>query len=178
MPVWRENGSHPRRYLGSIGTIRVYGLCTICTKAGGSLAANLVEMIGLTGFERSFPANCRAGCDSESRSPERWPRTPRSSTWTSRSALDYITRFKMRDDLVRIWEAERKTILFVTHDIDGAVQLAGRVLVMSRRPATIQEDVDIDLPRPRDLNSAAYLQRREQILAAMGMSPHGGIVRE
>ncbi len=49
---------------------------------------------------------------------------------------------------------------------------------MSRRPATIQEDVDIDLPRPRDLNSAAYLQRREQIFAAMGMSPHGGIVRE
>ena len=84
----------------------------------------------------------------------------------------------MRDDLVWIWEAERKTTLFVTHDIDEAVQLAGRVLVMSRRPATIQEDVDIDLPRPRDLNSAAYLQRREQIFAAMEMSPHGGIVRE
>jgi len=48
---------------------------------------------------------------------------------------------------VRIWEAERKTILFVTHDIDEAVQLAGLVLVMSRRPATIQEAVAIDLPR-------------------------------
>ena len=93
-------------------------------------------------------------------------------------ALDYITRFKMRDDLVRIWEAECKTILFVTHDIDEAVQLAGRVLVMSRRPATIQEDVDIDLPHPRDLNSPAYLERRERIFAAMGMSPHGGFVRE
>lgn len=49
---------------------------------------------------------------------------------------------------------------------------------MSRRPATIQEVVEIDLPRPRDLNSAAYLQRREQIFSAMGMSPHGGIVPE
>jgi len=49
--------------------------------------------------------------------------------------------------VVRIWEAERKTILFVTHDIDEAVQLAGLVLVMSRRPATIQEAVAIDLPR-------------------------------
>jgi prepilin-type N-terminal cleavage/methylation domain-containing protein len=58
-----------------------------------------------------------------------------------------------------------------------AVQLAGRVLVMSRRPATIQEVVEIDLPRPCDLNSAAYLERRERIFAAMGMSPHGGIVR-
>jgi len=49
---------------------------------------------------------------------------------------------------------------------------------MSRRPATIQQAVEIDLPRPRDLNCAAYLQRREQIFAAMGMSPHGEIVRE
>ena len=45
---------------------------------------------------------------------------------------------------MRIWEAERKTILFVTHDIDESVQLAGRVLVMSRRPATIQQAVEID----------------------------------
>ena len=68
---------------------------------------------------------------------------------------------------------------FVTHDIDEAVQLAGRVLVMSRRPATIQEDVDIDLPRLRDLNSAAYLQCCEQIFALlMGMSPHWEIARE
>ena len=61
MPVWRENGSHPQRDLGSIGAIRVYGLYAICTKAGGSLAANLVEMIGLTGFERSYPRELSGG---------------------------------------------------------------------------------------------------------------------
>jgi ABC-type nitrate/sulfonate/bicarbonate transport system ATPase subunit len=87
-------------------------------------------------------------------------------------ALDYITRFKMRADLVRIWESERKTILFVTHDIDEALQLADRVLVMSSRPATISEVVDVDLPRPRDLNAAAYLQQRERIFAAMALSPN------
>jgi energy-coupling factor transporter ATP-binding protein EcfA2 len=80
--------------------------------------------------------------------------------------------------IVRIWEAERKTILFVTHDIDEAVQLAGRVLVMSRPPATIRQAVEIDLPRRRDLNSPAYLERREQIFAVMGMSPHGKIARD
>ena len=85
-------------------------------------------------------------------------------------ALDYFTRFKMRADLVRLWQQEQKTILFVTHDIDEAIQLAGRVVVLRRRPATIEADVPIDLPRPRDLSSPGYLEARDRILAAMGMS--------
>jgi NitT/TauT family transport system ATP-binding protein len=89
-------------------------------------------------------------------------------------ALDFLTRLKMRADLVRIWQEERKTILFVTHDIEEAVQLADRVMVMSRRPATIQTVVEIDLPRPRDLESAAYLLARDRIFIAMGMNPHSG----
>ncbi len=76
----------------------------------------------------------------------------------------------MRADLVRIWQSEKKTILFVTHDIEEAVQLADRVLVMSPRPATIQEEVRIDLPRPRDLDSPGYLKKRDQIFRVMGMS--------
>jgi ABC-type nitrate/sulfonate/bicarbonate transport system ATPase subunit len=60
--------------------------------------------------------------------------------------------------------------LFVTHDIEEAVQLSDRVLVMSKRPATIQENVVIDLPRPRDLDSKGYLEKRDHIFRAMGMS--------
>jgi ABC-type nitrate/sulfonate/bicarbonate transport system ATPase subunit len=55
---------------------------------------------------------------------------------------------KVRTYLVRIWQSEKKTILLVTHDIEEAIQLADRVLVMSNRPATIQEIVDVNLPRP------------------------------
>ena len=76
----------------------------------------------------------------------------------------------MRADLVRIWQSEKKTILFVTHDIEEAVQLADRVLVMSNRPATIQEVVDVDLPRPRYLDSPGYLEKRDRIFRVMGMS--------
>ena len=76
----------------------------------------------------------------------------------------------MRADLTRIWQAEKKTILFVTHDIEEAVQLADRVLVMSKRPATIQTIIPIELPRPRDLDSPGYLAARDRIFHAMGMS--------
>jgi NitT/TauT family transport system ATP-binding protein len=85
-------------------------------------------------------------------------------------ALDFLTRMKMRADLVRIWQSEKKTILFVTHDIEEAVQLADRILVMTKRPATIQEIVDVDLARPRDLDSRGYLEKRDRIFRLMGMS--------
>ena len=79
----------------------------------------------------------------------------------------------MRADLIRIWQHERKTVLFVTHDIEEAVQLADRVLVMSPRPATIQEVVRVDLPRPRDIDAPAYLATRDRIFQIMGLSKTG-----
>ncbi|HEY5992844.1 MAG TPA: hypothetical protein VIU10_09715 [Candidatus Udaeobacter sp.] len=85
-------------------------------------------------------------------------------------ALDFLTRLKMRTDLVRIWQSEKKTILFVTHDIEEATQIANRLLVMSNRPATIQEIVDVNLPKPRDLDSPGYLEKRDRIFRVMGMS--------
>ena len=85
-------------------------------------------------------------------------------------ALDSITRLIMRGELLRIWEAERKTIVFVTHDIDEAVQLADRVMVMSARPASIQQTVNIDLPHPRDISSTRYLELRDGILQQIGLA--------
>jgi ABC-type nitrate/sulfonate/bicarbonate transport system ATPase subunit len=81
---------------------------------------------------------------------------------------------KMRTDLVRIWQSEKKTILFVTHDIEEAIQLADRVLVMSNRPATIQEIVDVNLPRPRDLDSPGYLEKTRSDLPRNWHEPAHG----
>jgi NitT/TauT family transport system ATP-binding protein len=86
-------------------------------------------------------------------------------------ALDFLTRLKMRADLIHIWQSEKKTVLFVTHDIEEAVQLADRVLVMSRRPATIQTEIAVKLDRPRDIDSPDYLRIRDAIFDAMGMHP-------
>jgi ABC-type nitrate/sulfonate/bicarbonate transport system ATPase subunit len=85
-------------------------------------------------------------------------------------ALDSITRLVMRGELLRIWREERNTVIFVTHDIDEAVQLADRVAVMSGRPARIQEIVNIDIPHPRDISSPRYLQLRNGILEQLGLA--------
>jgi NitT/TauT family transport system ATP-binding protein len=136
-----------------------------------------VEMVGLSGFERSYPRELSGGMRQRVEIARAMAANPEIIYMDEPfGALDYITRFRVRADLIRIWQGERKTILFVTHDIEEAVQLADRVLVMTRRPATVRADVPVDLDRPRDLNDPAYLQARDRIFDAMGMNPHSGII--
>ena len=85
-------------------------------------------------------------------------------------ALDSITRVIMRGELLRIWQTERRTILFVTHDIDEAVQLADRVIVLSSRPARIKEILAIDIPHPRNISSPRYLELRDELLTQIGLA--------
>jgi ABC-type nitrate/sulfonate/bicarbonate transport system ATPase subunit len=137
--------------------------------------AHYIQMVGLTGFEKSYPRELSGGMRQRVEIARALAAEARVLYMDEPfGALDFLTRLKMRQDLIRIWQAENKTVLFVTHDIEEAVQLADRVLVMSRRPATIQEEVPIDLPRPRDLDSPGYLAARDRIFAIMGMDAHGG----
>ena len=79
-------------------------------------------------------------------------------------ALDALTRDHLNLELLNIWEAQRKTVLLVTHSIVEAIFLSDRVLVMSERPGRIVEDVKIDLPRPRDARSTRELPQFNEYL--------------
>jgi NitT/TauT family transport system ATP-binding protein len=79
-------------------------------------------------------------------------------------ALDAQTRFVMQQELLRIWRAYRKTVLFVTHSIDEALYLGDRVLVMTARPGAIKADLRVRQPRPRDISSAEFAALRRQTL--------------
>jgi NitT/TauT family transport system ATP-binding protein len=125
-------------------------------------------MVGLTGFEHAYPRELSGGMRQRVEIARALAANPDILYMDEPfGALDYLTRIKMRSDLVRIWQTEKKTVVFVTHDIEEAVQLADRVVVMSPRPATVRSIVEIDLPRPRDTSAARYLELRDAILSQM-----------
>jgi putative hydroxymethylpyrimidine transport system ATP-binding protein len=98
-------------------------------------------------------------------------------------ALDALTREAMHEWLLGVWEAHRKTILLVTHDVSEAVFLSDRVYVMSGRPGRVRDVVDIGLPRPRALEltgTAAFAALRERLLAPLRADARAGlgVVRE
>ncbi len=166
--VFQENGVFPwltvRENIG-------FGLSAKSEEERVQTIAHYTEMVGLVGFESAYPRELSGGMRQRVEIARALAANPDIIYMDEPfGALDFITRLKMRTDLMRIWQREKKTVLFVTHDIEEAVQLADCVVVMSRRPATIQEVVTIDLPRPRDLDSPGYLEKRDHIFRAMGMS--------
>jgi NitT/TauT family transport system ATP-binding protein len=166
--VFQENGVFPwlnvRENVG-------FGLRNRDHAGRDQVIARYIDMVGLRGFENAYPRELSGGMRQRVEIARALAANPDIIYMDEPfGALDFLTRLKMRTDLVRIWQSEKKTILFVTHDIEEAIQLADRVLVMSNRPATIQEVVDVDLPRPRDLDSPGYLEKRDRIFRVMGMS--------
>ncbi len=152
-----------------------FGLLNQPAPERARIVQHYVDMVGLTGFEASYPRELSGGMRQRVEIARALAANPEIIYMDEPfGALDFLTRLKMRADLMRIWQEERKTILFVTHDIEEAVQLGDRVVVMSRRPATVQTVLDIDLPRPRDFDSPGYLRLRDSIFEAMGMNPHAG----
>jgi ABC-type nitrate/sulfonate/bicarbonate transport system ATPase subunit len=79
-------------------------------------------------------------------------------------ALDAFTRMRMQDEVLRLWENRRTTMLLVTHDIDEAIYMSDRILVMTQPPGRIDREIDIDLLRPRDRTSQPFIHLRSQIL--------------
>ena len=86
------------------------------------------------------------------------------------SALDAFTRADLQDHLLDLWADAKPTLILVTHDVDEAIVLADRVMVMRPRPGRIFDEIDVDLPRPRDRQSAAFDFVKRRVLAALDRS--------
>jgi NitT/TauT family transport system ATP-binding protein len=113
---------------------------------------DLLKLVGLGGFENYYPRQLSGGMRQRVNLARALAIDPDVLLMDEPfAALDAQTREIMQTELLRIWEQGRKTVLFVTHQIDEAVFLADRVLVFARRPGRLQESVKIDLPRPRGL---------------------------
>ena len=88
------------------------------------------------------------------------------------SALDYQTRLRMRQELAMVLQKRPRTVVFVTHDIEEAAQLADRVLVLSQRPARISKELSINLPRPRNPTDGAVVEASKDVLEELGLQIH------
>ena len=114
------------------------------------LAAHYIARVGLEGFERHYPKMLSGGMQQRTALARALANEPKILLLDEPfGALDNQTRSLMQELLLGIWEAERKTVLFVTHDIDEAIFMANRVAVMTARPGRIKTDLAIDLPHPR-----------------------------
>jgi NitT/TauT family transport system ATP-binding protein len=148
-----------------------FGLYRLEERAKSERVARYVRLVGLQGFEKSYPSELSGGMKQRLEVARALAVNPDVLYLDEPfGALDSITRLQMRRELLRIWETEKKTILFVTHDIEESVQLADRVVVMSQRPARIRRIVDIDIPHPRDLSAPRYIELRDQLFAEIGLA--------
>jgi NitT/TauT family transport system ATP-binding protein len=166
--VFQERGVFPWLTVeGNVG----FGLFKLPQAERERRIAHYIKLVGLQGFENAYPAELSGGMKQRLEVARALAVNPDMLFLDEPfGALDSITRMIMRSELLRIWGAERKTIILVTHDIDEAVQLADRVVVLSNRPANVQRIVNIDIAHPRDISSARYLELRDGILEEIGLT--------
>lgn len=166
--VFQERGVFPWLTVeGNIG----FGLSKLPRAERVHRIAHYVQLVRLQGFEHAYPSDLSGGMRQRLQVARALAVNPDILYLDEPfGALDSITRVMMRGELLRIWQTERRTIVFVTHDIDEAVQLADRVVVLSSRPAKIQQILSIDIPHPRNISSARYLQLRDELLKQIGLA--------
>ena len=148
----------------------VFGLNGESAETRRSLVAHYIALVGLEGFEHAFPHQLSGGMQQRAELARALMVRPEILYIDEPfGSLDALTRLRMRTELLRILSRERHTVLLVTHDVEEALQLADRVLVLSPRPARIQTVVDVALARPRSLSSPDLLALKASLLKELGV---------
>lgn len=128
--------------------------------------AEHIGLVGLKGFENSYPHQLSGGMAQRVAIARGLVNRPRVLLLDEPfGALDALTRGRLQNELQRIWEHERITMILVTHDVDEALYLGDRVVTMAPRPGRIKRIVDVALPRPRERNDPRFIRLRDEVLA-------------
>ena len=132
-----------------------------------------IRLVGLDGFDNSFPHHLSGGMAQRVALARALINHPRVLLLDEPlGALDAFTRMRMQDEVLRLWQVRRTTMVFVTHDIDEAIYMSDRIVIMSPRPGRIDRIIDVSLERPRVRSSPGFLQLRGDILELLHFSSH------
>jgi ABC-type nitrate/sulfonate/bicarbonate transport system ATPase subunit len=139
------------------------------------VADHYAAMVGLKGFEGSYPHELSGGMIKRAELARAFAVKPEILFMDEPfSALDALTNLRMRNELLRILEEERHTVMLITHDVEEAIHLADRIMVLSPRPTRIQAMFKVDLPHPRKLTSPEVQELRVAILRELGVDRDAG----
>ncbi len=143
-------------------------VCGVPKKERRERALHYIDLVGLKGFENSYPNQLSGGMQQRVGIARAYCNEPDVLFMDEPFGhLDAQTRYLMQEDLMRIWEKEKRTIVFVTNNIEEAVYLADRIVVMTNCPTRIKKEYVIDLPRPRNYVDEEFLKLREEISAVV-----------
>jgi ABC-type nitrate/sulfonate/bicarbonate transport system ATPase subunit len=149
----------------------MFGLVGVASAAEkAAIADHYAEIVGLKGFERSYPHELSGGMLKRVELARALAVKPAILYMDEPfSALDALMSLRMRNELLRILGQERHTVLLITHDVEEAIHLADRIMVLSPRPTRIQATFEVKLPHPRRLTSPEVQQLRMAILGELGV---------
>ncbi len=134
------------------------------------IVARYIELVGLKGFERSYPSELSGGMRQRVAVARALAVAPDIVYMDEPlGALDSLTRLQLRAEIHRLWKQEGMTILFVTHDVEEALQLADRIVVMEPRPGRIKEIVPVTLPQPRTSATPGWAELEDRLYRLLGV---------
>jgi ABC-type nitrate/sulfonate/bicarbonate transport system ATPase subunit len=137
-----------------------------------------MRLVGLDGFASAFPHHLSGGMAQRAALARALINHPKVLLLDEPlGALDAFTRMRMQDEVLRLWEARGTTMLLVTHDIDEAIYMSDRIIVMTPRPGRVERVIDIPLDRPRDRNNPDFLRIRGDILESLHFAGRGGVAQ-
>ncbi|MEN3379509.1 MAG: sulfonate transport system ATP-binding protein [Hyphomicrobiales bacterium] len=129
-----------------------------------SIALNYLALVGLAGHESKYPSELSGGMKQRVAIARAFANSPSVLLMDEPfGALDAQTREILQEEMLRIWQHERKTVVFVTHSISESLFLGDRIVVMATKPGTIKAVIDVDLPHPRERTEASFIALERKI---------------